>query len=222
VVDDDHGQGAVSFNAGRGLVAHRSGGRGTESRNLPDRYGPNQAPDQRHIDRAIAYPGRGRVACRGPYMVSAVDFKRLGRGDIVAATGGLLLFLSLFLPWFNVSDVKENICGPGADCSAFETFSILDILLVMGAFAPWILVWIVIRGHELSWPPGEVTMIVGAVAGTLILYNGIVDQAGTNQEFVTLGVGWYLGLLASLMIIAGGAISQIRRGGVTRWPPGSF
>ncbi len=61
----------------------------------------------------------------------------------------------------------------------------------MGAFAPWILVWIVIRGHELSWPPGEVTMIVGAVAGTLILYNGIVDQAGTNQEFVSLGVGWY-------------------------------
>ena len=155
-------------------------------------------------------------------MVSAVDFKRLGRGDIVAATGGLLLFLSLFLPWFNVSDVKENICGPGADCSAFETFSILDILLVMGAFAPWILVWIVIRGHELSWPPGEVTMIVGAVAGTLILYNGIVDQAGTNQEFVSLGVGWYLGLLASLLIIAGGAISQIRRGGVTRRPPGTF
>ena len=166
--------------------------------------------------------GRLRAADCCPYMVSAVDFKRLGRGDIVAATGGLLLFLSLFLPWFNVSDVKENICGPGADCSAFETFSILDILLVMGAFAPWILVWIVIRGHELSWPPGEVTMIVGAVAGTLILYNGIVDQAGTNQEFVTLGVGWYVGLLASLMIIAGGAISQIRRGGVTRRPPGTF
>jgi hypothetical protein len=166
--------------------------------------------------------GRRRVAYCCPYMVSGVDFKRLGRGDIVAATGGLLLFLSLFLPWFNVSDVKENLCGPGADCSAFETFSILDILLVMGAFAPWILVWIVVRGHELSWPPGEVTMIVGAVAGTLILYNGIVDQAGTNQEFVSLGVGWYLGLLASLMIIAGGAISQIRRGGVTRRPPGTF
>jgi hypothetical protein len=163
-----------------------------------------------------------RVARCRTYKVSAVDFKRLGRGDIVAASGGLLLFLSLFLPWFTVSDVKENICGPGTDCSAFETFSILDILLVMGAFAPWILVWIVIRGHELSWPPGEVTMIVGAVAGTLILYNGIVDQAGTNQEFVTLGVGWYLGLLGSLLIIAGGAISQIRRGGVTRRPPGTF
>jgi hypothetical protein len=118
--------------------------------------------------------------------------------------------------------VKENICGPGADCSAFETFNVLDFLLVLGALAPGILVWIVVRGHELSWPPGEVTMISGAVAATLILYNGVVDQAGTNQEFVSLGVGWYLGLAGSLMIIAGGAISQIRRGGVTRRPPGTF
>jgi hypothetical protein len=80
----------------------------------------------------------------------------------------------------------------------------------------------VVRGHELSWPPGEVTMISGAISATLILYNGIVDQAGTNQEFVSLGVGWYLGLLGALLIIAGGAISQIRRGGVTRRPPGTF
>ncbi len=151
-----------------------------------------------------------------------MDFSRLGRGDFVAAAGGLLLLLSLFLTWYGVSDVKEDLCGPGADCTGFETFTILDVLLVMGAFAPWILVWIVVRGHELTWPPGEVTMIVGAVAATLILYNGIVDQAGTNQEFVSLAIGWYLGLLGSIMIVAGGAISQISRGGVTRRPPGTF
>ena len=167
--------------------------------------------------------GRMRAADCCPYMVSAVDFKRLGRGDIVAAAGGLLLFLSLFLPWFNVSDVKENLCGPGADLLWLSRLSRSSTSCwSMGAFAPWILVWIVVRGHELSWPPGEVTMIVGAIAATLILYNGIVDQAGTNQEFVSLDIGWYLGLLASLMIIAGGAISQIRRGGVTRRPPGTF
>ena len=151
-----------------------------------------------------------------------MNFSRLGRGDKVAAGGGLLLFVSLFLTWFGVNNVREDICGPGADCSGFETFKILDILLVLAALAPWILVWIVVRGHELSWPPGEVTMIVGAIAATLILYNGIVDQAGKNQEFVSLGVGWYLGLLGSLLIIGGGAISQISRGGVTRRPPGTF
>ena len=85
-----------------------------------------------------------------------------------------------------------------------------------------ILVWIIVRGHELSWPPGEVTAIVGAVAATLILYNGLIDRVGTNREFVSLDIGWYLGLLGALMIIAGGAISQISRGGVTRRPPGTF
>jgi hypothetical protein len=151
-----------------------------------------------------------------------MDFKRLGNGDIVAAAGGLLLFISLLLPWFGVSG-NENLCGAGKDsCTGFETFTILDILLVLGAFAPLILVWIVVRGHELSWPPGEVTMIVGAVATTLILYNGIVDKVGDNRSFVDLDIGWFVGLLGALMIIVGGAISQITRGGVRRRPPGQF
>jgi hypothetical protein len=35
-------------------------------------------------------------------MVPAVDFRRLGTGDIVGAAGGLVLFISMFLPWFSV------------------------------------------------------------------------------------------------------------------------
>jgi hypothetical protein len=155
-------------------------------------------------------------------MVPAVDFKRLGLGDIVAAGGSLLLILSLFLTWFGVSG-NEDLCGAGkSSCTGFETFTILDLLLVAAAAAPMILVWIVIRGHELSWPPGEVTMIVGAIATTLILYNGIVDRVGATRQFVGLDYGWYLGLLGALMIVAGGAISQVTRGGVTRRPPGTF
>jgi hypothetical protein len=162
-----------------------------------------------------------------------VDFRRLGRGDIVAAAGGLLLFMTMFLPWFSVEPGpgERDVCGVGEDsCTGFDTFSLfatlivpgLDLLLVAGAIAPWILVWIVVRGHTLSWPPGEVTMIVGAIAATLILYNGVIDRVGATREFVGLDYGWYLALLGSLLIVAGGAISQIRRGGVTRRPPGTF
>jgi hypothetical protein len=166
--------------------------------------------------------------------VRAVDFRRLGRGDIVAAAGGLLLFISMFLQWFSVKagpPANENVCGAGKDsCSGFDTFHLFTVLIIPGmdflmvgaALAPWILVWIVIRGHALSWPAGEVTMIVGAIASTLILYNGIIDRPGDTREFVGLDVGWYLALVGALGIVAGGAISQIRRGGVTRRPPGSF
>ena len=163
-----------------------------------------------------------------------MDFRRLGTGDLVAAGGGLLLFISMFLPWFSVDagpPESENLCGAGVDsCSGFDTFSLfsalivpgMDFLMVAAALAPWILVWIVVRGHELSWPPGEVTMISGAAASTLILYNGVVDRAGGTREFVSLDIGWYLGLLGALAIVAGGAISQVKRGGVTRKPPGTF
>ena len=95
-------------------------------------------------------------------------------------------------------------------------------VLVLGALAPWILVWIVVRGNELSWPPGELTMIAGLIASVLILYIGLLDQPGDNQNFVSLDVGWFLGLLAALLIVAGGAMSQMARGGVSRRPPGSF
>jgi hypothetical protein len=163
---------------------------------------------------------------------AVVDFRRLGRGDIVAALGGLVLFASMFMKWFGVKEgVPENVCGAGkTSCSGYDTFHFftafiipgMDLLLTAAAVAPWILVWIVIRGHTLSWPAGEVTMIVGAIAATLIIYNGLIDRVGDTREFVSLGPGWYVGLLGSLMIVAGGAISQITRGGVERRPPGTF
>ena len=162
-----------------------------------------------------------------------MDFRRLGRGDIVAAVGGVLLFISMFLPWYSVKSgtpSDQTACGVGkSSCTGFDTFRLftvliipgMDLLMVAAAIAPWILVWIVIRGHRLSWPAGEVTMIVGAVASTLILYNGIISRPGA-REFVSLDIGWYLGLLGALGIVAGGAISQITRGGVERKPPGTF
>jgi len=150
----------------------------------------------------------------------------------VAAAGGVVLFVSMFLEWYSVkagTPSDQRACGARSTCTGFDTFHLftaliipgMDFLMVAAAIAPWILVWIVIRGHRLSWPAGEVTMIVGATASTLILYNGIISRPGA-REFVSLEIGWYLGLLGALMIVAGGAISQITRGGVERRPPGTF
>ena len=151
----------------------------------------------------------------------------------MAAGGGLLLFISLFLPWYDIkagTPPDQRACGGGrSSCTAFDTFHLfaaliipgMDLLLVAASFAPMILVWIVVRGHRLSWPAGEVTMIVGAIASTLILYNGLISRPGA-REFNSLQIGWYLGLLGALGIVAGGAISQITRGGVERKPPGTF
>ena len=52
------------------------------------------------------------------------------------------------------------------------------------------------RGHELSWPPGEVTAIVGIAASALILYNGLIDRVGENRSFVSLDSAGTSGLSA--------------------------
>jgi len=131
---------------------------------------------------------------------------------------------SLFLPWFGVDlNEKENLCGAANDtCTAWQTFNVLDFLLVAGAFAPLILVWIIIRGHELSWPPGEVTAIVGITASALIVYNGLIDRVGTERSAVHLEFGWYAGVLASVILLLGAANVQMLRGGAPRRPPGVF
>ena len=139
---------------------------------------------------------------------------------MIAAAGGAILFLSLFLPWFSVSG-EGGPCATDS-CDAFQTFPILAPALVLASLAPWILFWIVVRANELSWPPGELTMIAGMIAIVLILYNGLLDQPGENPNVVGLDIGWYVGLVGTLGVIVGGAISQMARGGVRRKPPGSF
>jgi hypothetical protein len=163
-----------------------------------------------------------------------IDFSRLQRGDIIAAIGGFVLLISLFLPWFGVDagpPANENLCGAGdTSCTAFDTFKFftvlivpgLDLLLPAAAAAPLILVWILIRGHELSWPPGEVTAIVGITATALILYNGLIDRVGENRSFVSLDYGWYLGLAGAITMLVGAATVQMMRGGAVRRPPGTF
>ena len=160
-----------------------------------------------------------------------MDFRRLGRGDIVAAAGGLLLFISMFLPWYTVKagpPANENVCGVGKDsCTGFDTFHLfaaliipgMDLLMVAAAIAPWILVWIVIRGHRLSWPAGEVTMIVGAIAATLILYNGIIDRPGSGTAEIGVGLDWgyWLALLGAIGAKAGGANILRATARVTFW-----
>ena len=55
-------------------------------------------------------------------------------------------------------------------------------LLLLAAIAPPILAYIVVRGHKLSWAPGELTMVAGFTAFVLIAYNGIIDPPGVRER----------------------------------------
>jgi hypothetical protein len=152
----------------------------------------------------------------------------------VGGLGSILLIISvLFLPWFSLTDVPERSAGQGAwlcgegelSCTGFETFPIMRWLLLAAALAPLILGWIIVRGHKLTWPPGEVTMVVGFAATVLIFYNGVMDKPAPDDglEFgESLEWGYWVALLAAIAIAATGFFrSAQERGPIKRKAPGT-
>jgi hypothetical protein len=141
-----------------------------------------------------------------------LDTSRLSPGEFVGMAAGAILFLSLFLPWFTTSDGNPNSRLGGASggdgVNAWHVFSSLDILLTLAATAPFVLSWILARGHRLTWKPGEVTMIVGIAALGLILCNGIILGRPGDSVDIGLGIGYFVGLLASGGMLAAGYLRQ--------------
>src|SRR5512132_2753481 len=137
-----------------------------------------------------------------------MDTSKLDRSEIIGMVAATVLVISLFLEWYSLStdpsvvqrgdDPANWACGVGnTSCNAWDTFPVLSVLLVLAALAPFILSWIVMRGHALSWPRGELTAIVGLTAFVLIAFNGIVSKPQNGLE-ISLSFGYWLALLASI------------------------
>jgi len=137
-----------------------------------------------------------------------MNFSRLGRGEYLAVLGGVLLALSLFLPWYETNPDNRNamIDGVRGSATAFDAFPILRWLLLAAAVAPLILSWVILRDHQLSWPRGELTAVVGMVAVVLVLYVGLVDRPGTPSSQIELRLGWFVALIGCGLIVFGGAL----------------
>jgi hypothetical protein len=161
-----------------------------------------------------------------------MDFSRLNRNRVLlGGLAAILLLVSiLFLPWFSLTDTPtrdENpdvnyICGTGElSCTGFETFPIMRWLLIAACFAPLILAYIIVRGHKLSWAPGELTMVVGFAAFVLIFYNGIIDRPSSTFG-VSLDYGYWVALLSALGIAITGFTRSVESGPrKTRKAPGT-
>lgn len=164
-----------------------------------------------------------------------INLKFLRWPEYLGFLGAGVLLGSLFLPWFHTScdsikPAQPSGCNPhsllngkAGDFTAFDTYKILDLLLVAACVAPFVLAYIIARGHTLTWAPGEVTMIVGMTAGALILLNGIIlgRPGGTNSVEISISPGYWVGLLGANMILVGGLVRQAMYGG-GRKPPGVF
>ena len=140
-------------------------------------------------------------------MAPPMDFRRITTSEIIAAVGGFLLAIGVFLPWYspNQDNRNANVGGVRDAVSAFDAHTILRWLLLAAALAPIILLWIVVRDHELSWPRGEMTAVIGIIAFGLVAYVGIIDRPGEPSGQIGLGIGWFISLLGTILIAVGGS-----------------
>lgn len=149
--------------------------------------------------------------------------ERLTRDELVGMVGAVLLAGGLFAPWYDAVSRLASIggfAGLGAH-SGWEVHTILRWALLVMATAPFVLAYIVVRGHELSWVRGELTGVLAITALGLVLYVGVVDRPGEPPGEIELAWGWYAALAGTVLMLVGAA----RRTGEAerrRKPPGTL
>lgn len=125
-----------------------------------------------------------------------------GIGQLIAGAGGVLLIVSLFLPWADVQ---------GAGQSGWEFSTMADILfLITGLVA--IAAAITGGRHAFMRPDlslNAATDLLGVVSTLLLAWLLLFDfPAGADQE-----IGVFLALIGAIAIMAGaGDYSVLRRG----------
>lgn len=141
--------------------------------------------------------------------------------DYLAMIGGAALAISLFLPWYHAENKRVNIAGgtgPG-DFTGWEVHDLQRYILLVAAVAPFILVYIVMRGHKLSWARGELTAVIAITAFGLVAYSGLIGKPGEPRGLISLEWGWFVALAGVIATMVGSALraSESER---PRKPPG--
>jgi hypothetical protein len=166
-----------------------------------------------------------RAEEEGEKEKTGFDLSRIKPSELIGFAGAGIVIASLFLlDWFSTSCPSRAAarasegadgCNPNSmlnggfgSFTGWETYEIMRWFLLAGCLAPFILAYIIARGHGLSWRPGEITMIVGMVAFALILLNGVIlGRPGGNERTnvdISLEIGYLVGLVGAFLISFGG------------------
>jgi hypothetical protein len=151
-----------------------------------------------------------------------MDIKQIDRGELIAVAGGILLGISVFLSWYTLGNQHAFLgsCrGPHTSCSGWNSLNFIKYLVLLAAAAPLILAWIIVRGHALSWPRGELTAVTALAALTITVFLGVIDKPGQPPGEISIDYGWFVALAGGLLILVG-SIARSRESAARRKPPG--
>lgn len=126
--------------------------------------------------------------------------RRLRIGEWVTGTAGVALLGVMFLDWYEAGD---------AAASAWEAFSVLDVLLVMVALMA-IAVAVMAAAHDtpaVSLALASLLLLVGLIATIVLIVRALVppDVGGADSS---LAAGGWLGLAATALVTVGALASM--------------
>jgi len=124
-----------------------------------------------------------------------MDLRRLRVGEWIVGACGVLLLIALFLPWYG---------DPSA--SAWESFTVLDVILALLALAA-ISVPIVTATQRVPAVPLALESLT-ALFGVLVAILVLIRVLNLPGEADGREIGLWLGLIATLGIVAGGLIAM--------------
>ncbi len=122
-----------------------------------------------------------------------LDRSRISFGEMVAGVSGLLLFVFMFVAWYDIGFIGLN---------AWQAFSLVDLLLFLVVAAAVALPLLRAAGAMPALPPatpGRIVAVAGALAFVVVLGRLLVPPFATDRE-----IGVFLGLLATAGIAFGG------------------
>jgi hypothetical protein len=158
------------------------------------------------------------------YIPAAMDLRRLRAGEWIMGASGVLLLVALFLPWYELGE--GFVSGPAdvldAHASAWDAFTILDVLLALGAVAA-IAVLVVTALEAVPAVPialQSLATLVSIVLLVLVLFRladppGVTflestDAPGARADVrdIDRAAGAWLGLVGVLGMTAGGLVAM--------------
>lgn len=149
-----------------------------------------------------------------------MDVNRLDRGMQIYGGAGLLLLISLFLPWYGVSASLGSGFGKiSVSASAWQALGFIDILLFLAAaVAIGAAVAIAMaKLPELPMPLGQIMLGVAVVAALLVLFRLVFVPGGDGAGIVDVGrrVGVFIALIAAAGMVYGATQTKVEGAPVT-------
>jgi hypothetical protein len=119
-------------------------------------------------------------------------------GELVGAIGGLGLLVASFLPWYSFGELF--------DLTAWQAFSVTDLILAAAAVVAMSVAVCVLFGISVSYPVAGSSVAAGFGAVAVILI--VIRMISPPGDHLDLEYGAWLGLLSAAAIAVGGYLGM--------------